>query len=156
MPPVKRTNLKLTDEVQDRIVMALKAGNFAEAAAGFAGIARPTYYRWLKEGDAALLKHEAGGKLNDNETRYMNFLLAVQEAKAQAVVRNVSIITQAAQGGQWQAAAWWLERTHPQQFARRNVTEVVGANDGPVNVNVTSDDLEDLVAKVLGASDGDR
>ena len=33
------------------------------------------------------------------------------------MARNVALIMKAAQGGTWQAAAWWLERRHPTDWS---------------------------------------
>lgn len=43
---------KLTPEVHDRIINAVRAGATFEAAAGAAGIAEWTLYRWLQEAEA--------------------------------------------------------------------------------------------------------
>ena len=64
------------------------------------------------------------------------------------VVRNVSIIQQAAQTN-WQAAGWWLERTAPQHFGRQMRTEVSGPNQGPVQVQVTRDELIEEITRLL-------
>lgn len=41
---------KLTPETQERILKAVRAGNYAEASARSAGVAASTYYRWLDRG----------------------------------------------------------------------------------------------------------
>ena len=38
---------KLTSAVQDRVVAAIRAGNYPEAAARSAGISESTFYRWM-------------------------------------------------------------------------------------------------------------
>jgi len=47
------------------------------------------------------------------------FLAAVKKAEADAIVRHVANIAKAAQDGQWQASAWWLERRYPAEYGRR-------------------------------------
>jgi hypothetical protein len=91
---------KLTPEVQDRIVAALRAGNYQETAAAYAGISAKTFYEWLNRGESEEPKEEA----------FRNFREAVEKAKADADVRDVLLIDQAAQSGSWQAAAWKLDR----------------------------------------------
>ena len=44
---------------------------------------------------------------------------AVKEAEGYAVVGAMSVIRKSAESGNWQAAAWFLERRYPQQFGRR-------------------------------------
>jgi hypothetical protein len=51
--------------------------------------------------------------------RFPEFAASVMKAEAEAEVRNQNIIVRAAHNGTWQAAAWWLERRRPQDYARR-------------------------------------
>lgn len=146
--PSKRTALLLTDEVHDRIVGTLRLGNYVEHAASYAGISRGTLYNWLKKGDEARAKRENGIELDEVEERYARFSEDVDNARATAVVRNVSIIQQAAQTN-WQAAGWWLERTAPQHFGRQMRTEVSGPNQGPVQVAVSRDELIEEINRLL-------
>ena len=144
----KRSALLLTDEVHDRIVATLRLGNYVEHAASYAGISRASLYNWLKKGDAARDKREAGETLDEAEERYARFAEEVDNARATAIVRNVSIIQAAAQTN-WQAAGWWLERTAPQHFSRQVRTELSGPNQGPVQVSVTRDELIDEITRLL-------
>lgn len=153
MPREKRSALKLTPEIIETISVALRAGNYVEIAARFAGVPRSSLYRWMQKGEDALFKQEQGEQLSGNDAMYLDLFNAVENARAQAIVRNVSLISQAAQGGQWQAAAWWLERTNPKQWGRRVMTEVSGPDNNPVQVNVSVDDLEQLVQTILSADD---
>ena len=97
---------KLTPEIQDRIVAAIRAGNYVETAARHAGIDPATFYRWMERG-----AKERSGK-------YREFRKAVEKARADAEVRHVAIIAQAATK-RWEAAAWWLERSFPDRWGRR-------------------------------------
>lgn len=151
----RRGPYKLNDFTRDRVIQALRAGNYQEHAAAFAGISAPTYFRWMSEGRRALEKEQAGETLAPDEQQYLDFYRECEEARAQAVIRNVSLISQAAQGGQWQAAAWWLERTMPQQFARRTMAELSGPNQGPIEVSVSSDELNTLIRDLLEQTSDD-
>jgi len=44
---------KLTPEVQQKIVDAIRLGNYIETAAAYAGISKSTLYDWLKKGGRA-------------------------------------------------------------------------------------------------------
>ena len=44
---------KLTPELMERIVRAVRAGNYPKVAARAAGISPTTYYRWMSEGEKA-------------------------------------------------------------------------------------------------------
>lgn len=80
----------------------------------------------------------------DGDRRYVGFLDAVEKAQSEADLRDLKTIREAAQAGVWQAAAWRLERRHPQQWGRRRV-EMTGAEGGPVDVEVREMTVLDLV-----------
>ena len=128
---------KLTPEVQERIVSAIRGGNYLEVAAQYAGIDSGTLHRWMK-------------KANDPEAddRYRQFRDAVESARSAAEVRNVALIQQAANDGTWQAAAWYLERTAWQRWGRR--TMVTGDAGEAIKVEV---DHRQTLRQVLGLDD---
>lgn len=132
---------KLTQEVQDRIMQAVQAGNYLETAANFAGIDGSTMRRWVQKGDAPSAPEP-----------YRSFCTALKSARAAAEVRSVALIQQAATGGTWQAAAWYLERSYPERWGRTRV-EVTGAHDGdsaPIRVEVTAEALEAKLRALIG------
>jgi transposase len=133
---------KLTPEIQDKIIDAIQAGNYQDAAARYAGIDPATYYRWMSKGE-------------DPDSPYSEFREAIERAKAAAEVESVAIIKLAARDGTWQAAAWWLERTRPQKFGRKERYEVTGAEGGNLQVNVSMQDLEEKVSRILDARKGE-
>lgn len=90
---------KLTPETHERIVEALRGGNYIEHAVQAAGIGTTTFHVWMERGDT-----EKTGK-------YREFRDAVKRAQADAVLSRIEIIQDAGASGTWQAAAWWLERT---------------------------------------------
>ena len=118
---------KLTPTVIENITAALRAGNYIETACQYAGISAATYYRWLTEADQP-----------DATDLHRDLREAVEKARADAEVRNVQLIQQAAQGGTWQAAAWWLERSHPKKWGRQQKVELSGENGGPIDINVNA------------------
>jgi hypothetical protein len=105
---------KLTTEVQKVIVDTLSAGVDRKHAALRSGISERTLLRWLRYGR---LKRAP---------EFESFLSAVKKAEADAVSRNVAIISKAAQGGTWTAAAWLLERRHPELYGsdRREISSL--------------------------------
>lgn len=132
----------LNAEVQDRIIQALTAGNYQDTAARYAGVDESTFYRWMQKGADP-----------DAPAIYRDFRQAVETARSQAEVRAVALINQAAQNGTWQAAAWYLERSHPQRWGRFQRTEVTGRDGGPVEVDVAV--LERKIADMLGEGNTD-
>jgi transposase len=115
---------KLNDETQNRIVTALRAGNYQETAARYAGISVDTFYEWMRRGT-----QEPG-------SIYAKFSEAVEIAKAAAEVRDVALIDRAAEEGSWQAAAWKLERKFPHRWGRVQRTEISGPDGAPVKVEL--------------------
>ena len=140
---------KLTSDVQEKIVQALGAGNYQEAAASFAGISKATFFAWLDRGRIERTRLEEGEKPRKAESIYLDFVDAVENARAQAQVRHVANITKAGADGTWQASAWWLERSYPQQWGRFNRTEISGPDGGPIETTVSIDDLREKIKLVL-------
>jgi len=123
---------KLSEAVQDRIVSAIRAGNYAEIAARSAGIAPSTYYRWLERGE------------RDEEGPYAGFVAAVRLAEAEAEVHAVAIMRRA-MTDDWRAALSYLERRHPGRWRRRTSTELTGRDGGPIeSTHTTRLDLSGL------------
>jgi len=135
---------KLTPETHNKIIGAIKAGNYLETAAQYAGIDQATLHRWLNR----------GADDNEPDPRYREFREAVQNARAEAEARNVALIQKAANEGTWQAAAWYLERTAHARWGRRASVEVSGEGGGAIVVDVDATALEAKVRAILGASSG--
>lgn len=88
---------KLTPEVREKVLVAIRAGNYLEVAARYAGVSRSTLFSWLERGRKA------------RSGQFLDFLDAVEGAIAQAEVQAVARISAASQLD-WKAAAWLLER----------------------------------------------
>jgi transposase len=99
---------KLTAETRAKIVSAVRAGNYIEVAAAYAGVSRATLYKWLQRGARA----RPG-------TLYRQFVDALGAAQVEAEVRNVALVAKAAERGEWTAAAWWCERKLPGRWSLR-------------------------------------
>jgi hypothetical protein len=122
---------KLTPTVRDRIVQAVKAGNYMEAAARAAGISASTLYRWLERGE------------NETAGIYHDFCDAVRRAEAEAEVHAVATVRRA-MSEDWRAAVAYLERRHPTRWRRHTTTEHVGADGGPIRTHETKIDPSQL------------
>lgn len=133
-----RRAITLNQDIQDRIVRAIQAGNYQETAARFGGIGVSTFYKWMARG------------LDEPDSKYGEFREAVENAKAAAEVMDVALIDQAAKDGSWQAAAWKLERKFPHKWGRVQRTEISGPEGQPVKVEI--DPTVELL-KALGLSD---
>jgi len=97
---------KLTTQVRERIAESIQAGAYAEQAARAAGIAPSTYYEWIKRGESG-------------EQPFSEFSEAVRAREAEAEVAAVTVLRDAAQAGDWRAAAHYLERRHPERWGTR-------------------------------------
>lgn len=97
---------KLTPEVQQKIVDAIRMGAYIETAAAYAGINKSTLYDWMKRGARA------------KSGKYKEFSNAIEKALAESEMRDLAVIAKASQEN-WQAAAWRLERKFPDRWGRR-------------------------------------
>ena len=97
-----------TDETREKILNALRAGNYRVAACKFAGISDETFRVWINAGKRG-------------EPGYLEFLEQVKQAEAQAEASLVATIRKAA-GDHWQAAAWLLERKYVTRWGRRDLS----------------------------------
>ena len=118
----RRTKLNLA--VQNRILQAIQAGSTYEYAAQFAGITRTTLFYWLRRGE------------EQSSGIYRTFFNEFKKAEGTACIGSLAVINREARDGNWQAAAWLLER-------RFGYTR-----DGPPPVQITID-TENLDMKTL-------
>lgn len=98
---------KLTSEIQNGIVKAIRAGAYIETAAQLNGVSKQTLYTWMKKGNEA------------KSGKYREFLDAIQKALAEAEMRDIFIIGKAAEQN-WKAAAWRLERKFPNRWGKKS------------------------------------
>ncbi|MGG3737207.1 hypothetical protein [Aeribacillus pallidus] len=133
---------KLTPEIQKKIIDAVRAGNYMETAAAYAGISKDTLYRWLKQGARA------------KSGKYKAFHDAIEKALAEAEVRDVMIIANAATSD-WKAAAWRLERKFPDKWGRKEKLSADLNHSGQVtkreeyDISITHNILNDPESKEL-------
>lgn len=123
---------KYSPEVVQRIVQAIGLGATYDLAAKYGGVSIDTFNVW-----------------RDSKSEFSD---ALKEAEGRAVVGWLAKIEKAATDGNWQAAAWKLERRYPHDYGRR-VQEHTGKDGGPVAVRIT-----DIVAEIpasLGGSGGE-
>lgn len=122
---------KLTPELLEQIVQYIKVGNYNKDACQAVGISERVYYKWLKRGEKALKLEEKGNKIPKKEEIYVQFVQSIKKAKAKAVIRNVLVIQTAAKKS-WQAAAWWLERSHHKDWGIKKQIGGIGEEPLPV------------------------
>jgi hypothetical protein len=93
-------------------------------------------------------------KFRPAEWPFVVFVVQTDRARAAAEARMVNVVQRAALGGNWTAAAWFLERTAPERFGRRDKLGLEGPTSGsPVQVQhehvITVDDLSEALDMAL-------
>ena len=107
MPDAGRPS-KLTPQVTEQLVQALRLGNSCKHSAIYAGIDEATLRRWMARGRV------------EREGPHAELNKAVIEAEAKAQIVAMGCITKAIRDGDWKAATWLLERKAPEHFAPRS------------------------------------
>ena len=115
---------KINENLIKTITQAVKVGNYLETASAFAGISRSTLYEWLRRGkrEKQRLEKNDRARMKKEEALYVLLVDALEQAQAEAEVRDVALIGEAAKS-QWQAAAWRLERKYPSKWGRTKQRE---------------------------------
>lgn len=132
---------KINPKIMEKILNAIRAGNYMETAAAYAGIDKVTLYSWMKKGN------------QQPRSVYGQFLNALSEAQAQSQIRDVMNIDLAAMGRKnvyerdangklvfdgngdpivieygfkpnWQASAWRLERKYPKLWGKQDSMDI--------------------------------
>lgn len=84
---------------EERVLDAIRFGNFIDAAAGVADVDRTVLHDWLAKGATANRKAAEGKRLTASEHRYAAFANKLYQAEAEAEVREVSGIYRVGVGG---------------------------------------------------------
>jgi transposase len=150
--------LTLNPELLNKAVEFIENGNYAHTAFQALGVSRFTYYNWLNKGEK---------DINDGqETVYSYFYDRIKKAEGVAETRLLESIQVAAASskdndgklikGQWQAAAWILERKYFAKWGAKNKTEFVGQmNVQPIDIDTaTEDELKQFIASATAALSG--
>lgn len=126
---------KLNPTTQERICQAIRVGATYQLAAQYGGVTYKTFNEWMKAGEDA------------QKGIYREFCEAVKKAEADAAMRWLALIDQAATM-QWQAAAWKLERRYPEDYGRQvKDTRLSGSVDVRT---LTDEQLQQIVADKSG------
>ena len=108
---------KLNADVQKRICDALQKGNTRRVACLVGGIAEQTLSNWLNKGENPRLKKD-GSPYKEDEP-FIEFLGSIKKAEATAE-QEALVHIKNAMPDSWQAAAWYLERKRPQDWAKQD------------------------------------
>jgi hypothetical protein len=131
---------KLTPQVEQAILDAIRRGATRTAAFEAAGVHRSKISVWL--------------------ARFATFRDALTRAEAEAEIKAVGHITDAAEGGTWQASAWWLERRRHAEWGKVDRIEIEVRRAAERVAAQTGADPDWLVKRaaeiVAGESGGER
>lgn len=125
---------QVTGEQIDKLLEALRHGMTRRAASGAAGFSKTTFYRMLERDDGTLVTQ-----------------IEKAEAEAEATY-SIIVANAAADPKNWTAAAWWLERRHPEDYGKRERVEMTGRDGGPIDTRELSAALSDHERAALQAA----
>jgi hypothetical protein len=148
----------MTPELQARLCELLAAGNTRTVAVDLAGISYPTFREWMNAGEV------------QNSGAFSDFFKAVKKAEAEASVKKVQTVGDAAVGGctqrttrtlpdgtvevsekfglpSWQAAAWWLERKLPEDWGRDSLL-VKAMQEQAAALKALTESQADIIARL--------
>ncbi len=108
---------KFTSRRRSAILRKMREGHYAKTAAETSGITEQTLYIWLKKGEDP-----------DRYPEHAAFLEAYRKAEATAEEQAIKAI-QAAFPDDWRAAMTYLERRHPERWARRQNVDVTSKGE---------------------------
>src|SRR4051794_20421340 len=110
---------RLTPALKARVEAQLAGGMTQPVVAQRAGVTTRTLKRWLHDGKVArppISRVPPSTRVDGGQTVQGESL---EERLERAEPGLVAAVIQAAQRGSWQAAAWMLERSFPERWARR-------------------------------------
>lgn len=140
--------LKLNQEIIEKTVRLLSAGNYANTVCDYLGIGETTYYRWLQEGEKF---SENKDRIKDKDKLLkIEFYESVKRANATAEIRAVSGILTAGEEN-WTALAWFLERKFSDRWSKKEKIEHSGRIDGKQEISLshlTDEQIKKELAKL--------
>ncbi len=120
MSPV---NSKYTPEIHEQIVSYIRKGYPKTTTFGLVGINADTGWDWLRYGRDQPEKYP----------HYVRLAEDIEQAIAEVQAERVDQILAAAQDPKnWTAAAWYLERTDPQTWGRKDRVEIDASKSAPM------------------------
>lgn len=143
---------KYTPETHKKILENIKEGVSVTDAGLLAGLGTDTLFTWMEKGRRRADEYPEFAKL------VADIEVAKAERRAQAV-KNIVTVGNSQQAGTWQANAWYLERTDPENWGRKDKVEHVGNESPQTQINtvvlIDADAREtarDLLSRVAGSA----
>lgn len=117
-------------DVREAFLAALVAGNYITVACDYAGISKTAVFLAIQKGEMP------GAK-----PIYRDFAEQVRKARSRAEVSAVLAIRQDAS---WQSKAWFLERSNPGRWGRKQTMVVEGTDSAPLVIAVRDEHAEQV------------
>ena len=122
----------VTRKQEDRAIARIKAGNYEETAAALAGIPRTTWLYNKRVARKLISDVEEGVRdlkvqpLTLGEERLVIFYERIRVARAASKAAHLKNIVDAGKK-EWQASGWYLERTDPEHYGKRESIRVAAS-----------------------------
>lgn len=140
------TPTKFIPEIRASILEAVASGMGIVTAAGYAGVTDRVVKQWIARGRLAMeVAETTDTPIPAEDQPFVQFALDVEQSRAKAIARNILQVQRHA-ATDWRAAAWWLERMHPDEFGRSDKLAVTGAGGGPLQAELTIGQTDRQVA----------
>ena len=108
---------KFTPETRQKLINAIKAGNYYETACKYANITYATYRQWITRGEKASYVEDPS-ELSDLDLDFLAFYEAIAEAEAAAEMTAV-LHWRAQMQSDWKASRDFLARRHPNRWGSK-------------------------------------
>lgn len=142
---------ELTEEICNNITIGLSNKD----ACALSGITEAAFYKWMKRGQQELDRVSVGNgrKISKKEKPFVFFVESIKKAQPKRKRRLIGKIQIAAETGQWQAAAWILERLHPQEFGKRVIVDWRSEMEkSGINADETLEQFVAIISETLATS----
>lgn len=127
----------LNKDVIERVCKARANGHTLSEASAYAGVSLTSLVRWMSDADAiAEGKPRPSGLKTPSPTMLSQLKSKMGRANFAASELAISTIRAAMDGGDWRAAAWWLEKAYPMQWGNRQPAQVELTAPKPLKIEV--------------------
>lgn len=139
----------LTDERIEIIAEGVRRGMPPYRAAALVGIPTSTAFAYIAAANKIRDAITSNGsiRLSDVDKMHLKLIDAIDLAEAEMMRRCLGIIDKAAIDGNWQAAAWKLERRWPEHFARTTRVDIAG------KTTTEAPDIDAIVREMISSQE---
>ena len=127
--------------MQDKIVQALKQGNYLETSAVYAGLSKSLLYEWIK----------IGRKTDDKTNIYKIFVDAIESAMTYAEMRDLQRLDRHGETD-WRVISWKMSRRYASRWGDKVDVNLSGNIETTTNVKIDEAKLA-LELKKLESND---